>query len=90
MKSHTIAAQHKSDQPPLLIEKLKVLQLIQEQIDERQAQAKRVLNQGLIELDYSFLDELGEPSPSRDSQVYQDMALIIAELKSLYNKITKL
>ena len=79
----------KSDRPQL-IEKIKVLQLIEEQMTSKNQQAEKLLHRGLIEEEDDFL--LGEAPDSniQDELAYATTVALIVELKTIYNKITQL
>jgi len=85
--SENVTGHAKSDHPQL-IEKNKVLQLIEQQMKTQSQQAERLLHTGLMDED-DLLDEM--PGNSVQNEVaYATTTALIIELKSIYNKITKL
>jgi len=79
----------KSDRPQL-IEKIKVLQLIEKQMTYQNQQAQKLLHRGLIDdVDDFLLDEAPGNNIQNDI-AYATTAALIVELKIIYNKITQL
>lgn len=87
--SENVTGHAKSDRPQL-IEKMKVLQLLEQRMKTHQQQAEKILNSGLFpdEEDW-LLDDMPESSPQNEVD-YATITTLIIELKSIYNQITKL
>ena len=86
--STTIDGHANSDHPPL-IEKTTILQLLEQHIQQQNQQATTVLHKGLLEDDFELLEEDSNDS-AQDMVNYATSAAIVAELKTIYNKVKSL
>jgi hypothetical protein len=81
---------HAKSDHPQLIEKIKVLQLIEQQMHYQNQQAQKILHRGLIEEEEDWLEEEEQGNNLQDEVAYATTAALIVELKTIYSKITTL
>lgn len=86
----TDAIGHAKSDRPQLIEKIKVLQLIEERITSQNQEAQKLLYKGVIDTEDDFLLDEVPGNNIQDDIAYATTAALIVELKTIYNKITQL